>query len=121
MKYFDMHEFACHHCGQLPEGGMTPVLLEKLDELRERLGRPVIVSSGYRCPVHNRNVGGVSNSQHVRGTAADIYCPGVSVGELADMAAEIGFDAVGRYYGQGFVHVDCRDGGCRPGYYTWEG
>lgn len=121
MKYFSLCEFACHHCGQLPEGGMNPVLLQKLDKLRERLGRPVIVSSGYRCPVHNRNVGGVYNSQHVQGTAADIYCPGVSVEALADMAAEIGFDGIGRYYNQGFVHVDCRDGGRSSGYYTWEG
>ena len=121
MKYFNMCEFECHHCGQLPEGGMTPALLAKLDELRERLGRPVIVTSGYRCSVHNRNVGGVWNSQHVKGTAADIYCPGVSVDTLADMAAEIGFDGIGRYYNQGFVHVDCRDNGNSPGVYRWEG
>ncbi|MDY6148972.1 MAG: D-Ala-D-Ala carboxypeptidase family metallohydrolase [Porphyromonas sp.] len=100
---------------------MNPVLLAKLDELRERLGRPVIVSSGYRCPVHNRNVGGVYNSQHVNGTAADIYCPGVAVGELASAARAVGFDGIGVYYFEGFVHVDCRDGGRRPGYYTWEG
>lgn len=121
MKYFNLCEFECHHCGQLPEAGMNPVLLAKLDVLRERLGRPVIVTSGYRCPVHNANVGGVRNSQHVAGTAADIYCPGVSVDELADMATEIGFDGIGRYYGQGFVHVDCRDGGNSPNGYRWEG
>lgn len=121
MKYFNLCEFECHHCGQLPDKGMNSALLAKLDELRERLGRPVIVTSGYRCPVHNTNVGGVRNSQHVAGTAADIYCPGVSVDELADMAAEIGFDGIGRYHGQGFVHVDCRDNGNSPNTYRWEG
>lgn len=119
MKYFTDAEFVCKHCGCLPEGGMNAVLLEKLDQLRERVGAPIIVTSGYRCPVHNANVGGVPNSQHVLGTAADIVCDAVSVNELADLAAEIGFDGIGRYYDDCFVHVDCRDNGNSPNYYRW--
>lgn len=42
-----------------------------LDPLRERSGA-IRVSSGYRCPLLNKAVGGVSNSQHVTGEAADI-------------------------------------------------
>lgn len=121
MHYFIDAEFACHHCNKLPEGGMSPVLLQKLDELRQRVGAPIIVNSGYRCPEHNAAVGGVWNSQHVAGTAADITCTAVSVDQLADLAAEIGFDGIGRYHQQGFVHVDCRDGGASPNYYQWEG
>ena len=120
-KYFRPCEFVCHHCGDLPDNGMNPVLIAKLDELRGMIDRPIIVSSGYRCPVHNANVGGVRNSQHVKGNAADIWCNGVSVGYLADMAAKVGFDGIGRYYAEGFVHVDVRDNGASPNYYQWEG
>lgn len=123
MKYFNDDEFRCHHCGALPENGMNPVLLEKLDQLRERVGFPIFVSSGYRCPTWNSDprVGGVSNSQHVRGSAADIYCNEISVEELANLAAEIGFDGIGRYYGSDFVHVDCRSNGTEPNCYRWIG
>ena len=47
---------------------------EVLEPLREHFGEPVYVSSGYRCEELNRAVGGVRNSQHMRGEAADI-CP----------------------------------------------
>lgn len=121
MKYFTIDEFRCHHCGHLPENGMNPVLLEKLDALRESVGLPIVVSSGYRCPEHNADVGGVWNSQHVKGNAADIYCPGLSVDTLADSAAILGFDGIGRYYRAEFVHLDCRDNGQSPNKYRWNG
>ena len=47
---------------------------EVLDPLRARYGKPIKVTSGYRCPVKNAAVGGVANSQHTKGEAADI-CP----------------------------------------------
>lgn len=120
-KYFTEAEEVCKCCGQLPENGMSDVLLSKLDELREKVGEPIHVSCMYRCSKHNAEVGGVPNSQHVDGTAADIYCDNLSVEELADFAVEVGFDGIGRYYGDEFVHVDCRDGGESPNTYTWEG
>lgn len=43
-----------------------------LDPAREKLGQPVFVNSGYRCPELNRKVGGVSNSYHLQGRAADL-------------------------------------------------
>jgi len=45
---------------------------EVLEPLRQHVGIPVIISSGYRCPELNRMVGGVANSQHMMGEAADI-------------------------------------------------
>lgn len=119
-KYFDESEMVCHCCGQLPANGISEILLAKLDELRERVGMPICVTCMYRCPEHNREVGGVPNSQHVEGTAADIYCDALSVEELADIAEQIGFDGVGRYYGQDFVHVDCRDDGTSAACYLWD-
>ena len=49
-------------------------LADYLDNIREKLGKPILVSSGYRCPVLNKAVGGVANSQHQKGLAADLVC-----------------------------------------------
>lgn len=46
-----------------------------LENVRAILGKPVIVSSGYRCPALNDAVGGQADSQHLRGEAADFICP----------------------------------------------
>ena len=46
--------------------------IEQLDELRRLYGHPIIITSGYRCPELNKAVGGKSNSQHVKGQAADL-------------------------------------------------
>lgn len=119
MRNFDIEEFACRHCGELPENGMNPVLLEKLDELRDLVGYPIYVTSGYRCPPHNRAEGGVENSQHVMGTAADIYSNHITAEGLAELAVQVGFDGIGLYVEDGFVHVDCRDNGESPAYYRW--
>lgn len=43
-----------------------------LDPLRLEWGRPIIVTSGYRCPKLNNKIGGAQNSQHLYGQAADI-------------------------------------------------
>lgn len=51
-------------------------LLVELELMRAALARPVYVSSWCRCPTHNQNVGGVENSAHTRGSAADIRCHG---------------------------------------------
>ena len=51
-------------------------LASMLERIRSTLGRPVIVTSGYRGPVLNRVVGGVTSSDHMSGEAADIVCPG---------------------------------------------
>lgn len=121
MKYFTINDFRCRHCDELPENGMNQILLDKLDALRESVGVPVYISCGYRCPTHNAEVGGVENSQHVLGNAADIYTDNLSVDELASAAIEAGFDGIGRYYGDEFVHVDVRDNGESPNEYTWNG
>ena len=46
-----------------------------LEPLRQHFGIPVVISSGYRCPALNQAVGGVANSQHLTGEAADIILP----------------------------------------------
>ena len=48
---------------------------EVLEPLRQHFGVPIIIGSGYRCPQVNKLVGGVKNSQHMTGEAADIHIP----------------------------------------------
>ena len=51
---------------------LTALVDSVLDPLREWYGKPIYVNSGYRCPALNKAVGGVANSQHLTGQAADI-------------------------------------------------
>ena len=106
--YFVDDEFRCPCCSSLPVDGMSQRLIDVLDCIREDLGVPVYVNSGYRCYSHNVSVGGVSNSQHLLGTAADITYDGVDVDYLASLAESYGADGIGLYPSQGFVHVDVR-------------
>ena len=77
MKYFKMNEFQCKDGCEMPasaRGNIEALVEAVLDPARERLGKPITVNSGFRCPLHNSRVGGVANSQHMRGEAADICC-----------------------------------------------
>ena len=79
-----------------------------LDPARERLGKPITVNSGYRCPLHNSKVGGVANSQHMRGEAADVSCEDNK--RLAEIIEANGkYDQLIRYLNKAggirFIHV----------------
>ncbi len=69
IKHFKSEEFECKHCGKVI---IESKLIEVLEKLRNKLGKPVIITSGYRCEEHNKEIGGVPNSAHVRGYAVDI-------------------------------------------------
>lgn len=69
-KHFSKEEFACP-CGEC-ENGINYSFISLLDELREILGFPIHINSGYRCPEHNKTVGGVEDSAHTKGLAADL-------------------------------------------------
>lgn len=72
-KYFDLSEFHSNDGVKVPEKyyGNLQKLMRNLDVLRDYLGTPLFINSGYRSPAHNRRVGGVSNSQHLYARAAD--------------------------------------------------
>jgi len=55
------------------EDNLTALVTSVLDPLRERFGKTIYVSSGFRCEKVNRSVNGETSSQHMRGEAADIY------------------------------------------------
>lgn len=68
MKWFDLNEFKCKCCKQLPaEAWMHVEYLgdNVLDPVRDVFGRAIKVNSGYRCEKHNRKVGGAKHSQHL--------------------------------------------------------
>ena len=128
-KYFSDSELMCHgasqgdcSCGEETAANVNQLLLDKLDELRENIGGPLSLSCAYRCPDHNTAVGGVSNSQHVQGNAADVICPDyLTFDQFQWYVEQIGFDGIGLYLDSGFIHVDVRDGGSSPGVYRWNG
>ncbi len=80
-KNFKVSEFACKHCG---ENKIDQRVIDMAQIIRDELGVPVKVNSGYRCPEHNKKVGGVKGSRHTLGHAADLSS---SVGAKAMYAA----------------------------------
>ena len=71
-NYFDPHELWCPCCKQ---GGIDPLLHAMLNTAREHAGIPFVLTSAYRCPAHNKEVGGSTTSSHLKGFAVDISVP----------------------------------------------
>ncbi|MCY1413690.1 Peptidase M15 [compost metagenome] len=69
-------------------------LAEFLEHVRALVGRPILVTSGYRSPQLNQAIGGAARSSHMSGLAADINAPGLTPLELARSIAdsELAFD-----------------------------
>lgn len=86
-----------------------------LQPLRDALGRPVIVTSGYRSPAVNAAVGGAANSAHMRGLAADIIVPGMAPRDVCREIVRLGLphDQVIEEFGQ-WCHVAVAPAGRDP-------
>ena len=104
-RNFKLSEFACNDGSEFIELDME--LVVKLQELRDKLGKSIRITSGYRNPEYNKKVGGATNSQHVLGKAADIQVKGMDTAELSRHAKMVGFNGIGIY--EDFLHVDVRD------------
>ena len=106
-KNFHLKEFVCN-CGKchLSETKIDGQLVKKLQVLRDKLGKPMKITSGYRCEFHNRSVGGAKASYHLKGKAVDILASDRRDRvNLIKWALEIGL-TVG--LGDGFLHFDNR-------------
>lgn len=103
---FTSDEFKCK-CGC---GGnkINYKLVERLQVLRYILGKPIIITSGYRCPTHSLRVGGCYSDAHVRGFAADIKVNGLTSTQIANQAKKLGFGGIGIIDNYA-VHLDIRD------------
>lgn len=116
-KNFKEEEFICK-CGKCKE---VPVhmkesliyLCQQLEKIRFFTG-PIIINSGVRCQAHNKKVGGVKNSQHILGNAADIRATEIDVLKLyaiIDMLREekqIRIGYIQLYKKEKFIHIDIR-------------
>jgi predicted chitinase len=93
-------------------------LAQELDRLRQEWGSPILVTSWYRPKEINAAVGGVSNSQHLNGSAADIRPAQGNLYHFQDWLDKVAWQHWALGYGakKGFVHVDLRAGGIRWNY-----
>lgn len=128
MKYFTLQEFTHSAVARMQKIANTPddtaianlrALVEHvLDPARERLGQPVRVNSGYRCHALNRAVGGVPDSQHLLGEAADITTYSTTDNRrLYEILLTLPFDQLiwerGNDKGPAWIHVSYRREGNR--------
>jgi uncharacterized protein YcbK (DUF882 family) len=81
-----------------------PALILGLQAIRDVVGKPIRINSGYRSPAHNKAINGSSGSLHVLGMAADIVVEGVTPIHIASIARDLGFGGVKAY--PTFTHVD---------------
>ena len=114
MRWFKDKEFVCRCCGELPpfaRENIEALVRNVLDPVREKLGKPIQVNSGYRCKSHNEAVGGVKGSQHLVGEAADIrHTDGTDITDIVEAIKENGrWDQMIIY--PGFVHVSWKRNG----------
>ncbi len=119
--HFNVQEFKCK-CGQSHDILISDELIKKLEELYIALGcSKIIVTSGYRCPNHDKAVGGTSSGQHTKGTAADVCCYGqdgqpISSKTVCCKAQDLGFGGIANITSSyQYTHLDVRTG------YRWLG
>ena len=119
--HFNAREFRCQ-CGKTHETLIASKLVDKLEQLYSTLNcSKIIVTSGYRCPEHDKAVGGTSSGQHTKGTAADVCCYGqdgqpISSKTVCCKAQDLGFGGIANITtSYQYTHLDVRTG------YRWLG
>lgn len=108
---FRASEFVCRGSGCCDSILIDEALVDYLQKIRDHFAQPVTINSGYRCPTHNQAIGGVNNSRHTKGQAADISVWNVAPAEVARYAESIGVLGIGLYETPQdgyFVHIDTR-------------
>lgn len=87
-----------------------------LDPVRKLYGAPIYITSGFRCPTLNKAVGGVSNSQHTQGLAADLYCSDLKRLKKVIIDSGVPFDQlIEEHQGNSrWMHVSCAPSGKSP-------
>ena len=128
MKYFSIKELCKsntaiknkidNHPTPEIEKNLTILIEHCLDPIREKFGKPITVTSGYRCEKLNKLVGGKPNSQHLKGQAADLVGDtNTKTKEIFEIAKQLGnFDQLlfeKNSKGSIWVHISYQDSGNR--------
>ena len=110
---FKREEFRCSHCGK---DGMQQEFMDKFQTLRTAYGKPMKVTSGYRCAAHPIEAAKAKPGAHASGCAVDIGVQGAEAHRLLAMALNAGFSGIGvQQKGSGrFIHLDTLTGPTRP-------
>jgi len=107
-EFFTHEELECK-CG-CKKAFMDAEFMKNLVALRRDLAFGFVITSGYRCPAHNRAVGGHPKSAHMQGRAVDIQATGLKALALVTEAVEYHFNGVGvsqkGIHGRRFIHLD---------------
>jgi len=108
--YLSEKEYRCSHCLSLPpdykdKPEFFSQFFEYWMDIRERYGLPIIVNSGYRCPIHNKTVGGEECSAHCTGLALDIRPSDGDIGRLVRIVEAYANDLRMKVYSR-FIHID---------------
>lgn len=90
-RNFSLKEFECRHCHHQE---IAQSLIELCQKIRDYVNIPIRINSGWRCKYYNQVCGGVFNSYHVQGLAADLSC---------DMGALALYDAIKEMYSCGLI------------------
>ena len=121
-KNFSKEEFDCNDGSKMPINiyhNMVKVA-NQLQVLRNYIGKPIQINSAWRSEEYNKSIGGVKNSQHIMGRAADIVIKGMTPIEVSEVIEEL-IDkgdilqgGIGIY--SSFVHYDIRGNKARWNY-----
>ena len=115
---FTAREFNCSHCGK---NEMKPEFMAKLQALRTAYGKPMKITSGYRCPQHPIEAKKAAPGAHASGCACDIGVEGKEAYQILKLALASGFTGIGvQQKGTGrFIHLDTLEGGPRPNVWSY--
>ena len=112
-QHFKVQEFACKDGSQVVF--IDDYLVSILDILRNQVGKPVYINSGYRTPTRNKAINGAKYSYHMRGMAADIRVEGMTAKEIANKLDKIIPNECGIIVYSTWVHIDTRTKKYRKG------
>ena len=123
-KFFTVQEVTQGDRRRIPQRGSVVEanvikLATQLDIIRVKWGKPIGVTSWYRPPLVNAEVGGVTNSQHILSTAVDVYDysgDDIRFENFLDLAWGDRALGYGVASGRGFTHLDLRTGRIRWNY-----
>jgi hypothetical protein len=109
-KNFKYSEFICKDGTEVPDQYQNYMLIcaTELQLLRDKLSRPITITSAYRTKNYNQSIGGVRNSYHLKSQACDIKVKGIKPYDLAIYAARYtNFNGIG--IADSFIHLDLRN------------